>query len=231
MQKSVAIVALIVGIIGCCPVIGKADLVLSFESNVRFMENSGVQELLILARSNNADQLIGLTVDFKLQGGAQFSFVPAADFNRDNIDQDTTSPSFGQIVTSGPDYTKFFSEVGFIGFNNINRSGSSLAIAPADATIANLSLEYINPQTFPVGTTPFGKLRIDTTGLTQGEYPIQITDIFASSNSSTMPRINASSLNGSFVVTAVPEPGTIAWSSILLSVGLFGRRRTKMPVV
>ncbi len=200
-----------------------ADIILSLNNPV-LQQGSGIREVLILGRSDATDQLIGLTADFKGTGGAIFSFVSSTQFNQDNIDQDPMSPTFGLLVTSGPYYTKYFSESGFVAFNNINRAGgSSIAIDNSDNTIAYMSLEYNNNQLFPATATPIGKLRVDITGLGPGTYPINFTDVFA--NGPVGP-VNASSTNGSFSI--IPEPTSFALVVGTMIVGCSARRRREL---
>lgn len=204
-----------------------ADIFLSLDSaSATFVQGSGIRDVRILGRSNAVDQLIGLTADFKGNGGAIFNFVSATQFNQDNIDQDPMSPTFGLLVTSGPFYTKFFSESGFVGFNNINRAGgSSIAIGVGDNTVASMSLEYNNPQTFPAVATPLGKLRVDITGLAPGNYPINFTDAVANGAASQIP---SPSTNGFFTITAIPEPTSFALVVGAMLVGISARRRREI---
>lgn len=204
-----------------------ADIFLSIAStDAVFEEGSGIREVKILGRSNAADSLIGLTADLKASQGARFSFVSAVQFNQDNIDQDPLSPTFGLLVTSGPSYTKYFSELGFVGFNNLNRGGgSSIAIGAGDNTVANMSLEYNNPQLYPATDTPIGKLRVDITGLVPGAYQIAFTDILASGPTAQVNSPLPTATGFFTVVSAVPEPTSFALVVGTMLVGCSARRR------
>ncbi len=175
-----------------------------------FVEGSGVQEVIIRARSNSNDFVGGLTLDFALPDGGTFSFVSQQDFVNDNIDPNTQT-----TVTSGPFYTRRFNEADYIGFGVIDKSGSYLVIDPApNATLGSLSLDFGNSNIlFPNSFQPLGKLRIDVTGLAIGPYTIQVLDGTAFG---TGP-IAVNSTNGTFNITAIPEPSTLA---LLLTSGV-----------
>jgi hypothetical protein len=84
----------------------RGDVIFSFMS-VPFVENSGIQEITMLARSTSADSLISYIADFELLAG-NFSLVPMS-FNgpsrlgSGNIDpasiafRDTTDPKFAYL--------------------------------------------------------------------------------------------------------------------------------------
>jgi len=229
MKKLFALLVLTVGSVAIQSSL-YADIFLSIAStDASFQEGSGIREVKILGRSNAADRLIGLTADLKGSGGTRFSFVSATQFNEDNIDKDPLSPTFDQVITSGPFYTKYFSENGFVGFNNINRGGgSSIAILAGDNTVANMSLEYNNAQLFPATDTPIGKLRIDITGLALGSYSIAFTDIVANNATTQVPSPLPTSAG--FFTIVVPEPTSFALVVGAMVVGFSARRRRELAL-
>jgi hypothetical protein len=191
-----------------------ADVIIDLEP-ATYVAESGIQEMVIRARTNANDSVLGISVNFALPSGGQFAFVTQTEFENDNFD-----PVTMQTVTSGPNYTRYFNEVGYIGFGNIDKSGSFLQIDPApDSTLGYLALEFNSLEALSNSFTPLGKLRINVNGLSVNSYAVNITDAFAVS-SGNLP---VSFSNGSFNIVAVPEPASLAFLGIALTASL-GRR-------
>ena len=126
-----------------------------------------------------------------------------------------------QLATSGtfsnPPGT--FGGLGFLGAGNINGATSSLTIDAADLTnrTANLSLDFVNNQLVGGTDQRIATLSINTTGVAAGTY--NILGLNFDTGSGGAHQVN----NGSFTITAVPEPTSIALLSAVVC-GLVGRR-------
>jgi hypothetical protein len=112
-----------------------------------------------------------------------------------------------------------FGGLGFIGAGNINGPSSSFTIDPADSTnrTANLSLDFVSNQLFGSTDQRIATLSIDTTGVAAGTY--NVLGLNFDTGSGGAHRVN----NGSFTITAVPEPTSIALLSVVVG-GLLGSR-------
>lgn len=108
-----------------------------------------------------------------------------------------------------------FGEAGMVGFGNIQSPPASQFVSSGDNK-ATLSLDFTTPQPFPNVDTVLARMFIDTTGLAIGTYEIRVT--------SAATQVDTSSVNGSFTITAVPEPGTLCFLG-MTSLCLLGRRR------
>ncbi|MCY2977367.1 MAG: PEP-CTERM sorting domain-containing protein [Planctomycetota bacterium] len=112
-----------------------------------------------------------------------------------------------------------FGGLGFLGAGNINGPSSSFTIDAADSTnrTANLSLDFVSSQLFGSTDQRIATLSIDTTGVGAGTY--NILGLNFDTGSGGAHRVN----NGSFTVSAVPEPTSIALLSVV-AVGVLGRK-------
>lgn len=112
-----------------------------------------------------------------------------------------------------------FGLAGFLGAGNINGANSSLGLDPADATnrTANFSLDFTANQLFGAADQRIATLNIDTTGVAAGTYAINGIGFDTGSGGAHTV------FNGSFTISAVPEPTSIALLSVVVG-GVFGRR-------
>lgn len=138
--------------------------------------------------------------------GGNTSDVVIADFG---LNQGQFSPVAGTIGGAG-----------FLGEGNLQGT-SFLGRDPADATnrTVNLSLDFTNPQLFPGADQRIATLNIDTTGLGAGTYNVFIVP----GSLATQGGTTSQGVNGSFIISAVPEPTSIALLSVVVG-GVFGRR-------
>ena len=113
-----------------------------------------------------------------------------------------------------------FGGVGFIGESNINNATSFLQRNTVDPSNAALSIDFVGLQTAPATNTRIATLRIDTTNLAVANYTININSTFFGVNPGT-------AVNGSFAITAVPEPGSLLTVALGLGGAWLGRRRLK----
>jgi PEP-CTERM motif len=150
-----------------------------------FLQNTGIQAVDLLVRSNAADTSLFLTADFQLSAGV---FPTAAGS---------------------------FNQAGMVGAGNIQAPPISQFVSAGNNS-ATLSLDFTNPQLFPAADAVLARMFIDTTGLGIGTYNILVTSIAT--------QVASSSVNGTFTITAVPEPSSL----ILIGVATllsFGRRK------
>jgi hypothetical protein len=111
-----------------------------------------------------------------------------------------------------------FGQPGMVGSGNIQDPPASQFVSAGNNS-ATLSLDFTNAQLFPATNTLLGRMFIDTTGLAQGTYSIQVTS-FAT-------QVASSSTNGSFTITTVPEPGSLCLVG-MASLWVW-RRSRKLP--
>lgn len=98
-----------------------------------------------------------------------------------------------------------FGQAGMVGVGNIQDPPASQFISAGNNS-ATLSLDFTNVQPFPATDTLIGRMFIDTTGVAEGTHNIQVTS-FAT-------QVASSSVNGSFTITAVPEPSSLCLMGI-----------------
>jgi hypothetical protein len=121
---------------------GLADLQITTNSG-SFLQDSGVQTLNVLAKSDAADELISLTVDIQLSDG-DFAFVP------------------GQYDVPG-----------YIGAGNIDAFPSSdFQRDGTDFSLAYLSLDFNVAQLLPSTYGTLANLSFNVNGLAPGNYSI-----------------------------------------------------------
>lgn len=172
-----------------------AAIVLSVASPVAPVTAGTLLNVNVFALGDAADTGIVSTADFALSGGI------------------FTSPNAGT-----------FGLAGMIGNGNINAAGSSFTRDPGNNSLANLSIEFNVSQLFPAANQLFATLAIDTTGLADGTYNINITNADLDGNIGTFS-------GGTFTINAVPEPTSILTAGVGL-VGLwYGRRRMKKKAI
>ncbi len=111
-----------------------------------------------------------------------------------------------------------FGQPGMVGAGNIQAPPASQFVSAGNNS-ATLSLDFTNPQLFPAANTLLGRMFIDTTGVAIGTYSIQVTS-FAT-------QVASSSTNGSFTITAVPEPGSLCLVGIASLWALHKRRKSQ----
>ena len=107
---------------------------------------------------------------------------------------------------------------------------------------ADTSINFSTPQTFGLTTSRIATIKVDTTGLFSGTYGIDLLDIAnvglgatqlllpnpSSAVASPGPGIFQIS-NGTFQITAVPEPASLLTAMVLAMPGVFHRgRRSRM---
>lgn len=93
-----------------------------------------------------------------------------------------------------------------VGFENISLGSSNFD--PFANNQASLSLDFISPQLIPDASQELALLTFDITGLAVGTYELRFLanpEVFNNAN-----QIAALGNNGSFTVTAVPEPSAVA---------------------
>jgi hypothetical protein len=98
-----------------------------------------------------------------------------------------------------------FGQSGMVGVGNIQFSPASQFVSAGDNR-ATLSLDFTNPQLFPEFDTVLARMFIDTTGLAIGTYEIRVT--------SSASEVATSTVNGSFTIAAVPEPGSLCFLGV-----------------
>ncbi len=103
---------------------------------------------------------------------------------------------------------------GMVGQGNIQAPPASLFLGAGDTS--TLSLDFTNPQLFPAIDTVIARMFIDTTGLTVGVYNINVLGVASEAG--------GAGVNGTFTISAVPEPSTFALVG-LTSISLVGIRR------
>jgi hypothetical protein len=108
-----------------------------------------------------------------------------------------------------------FGQAGMLGVGNIQFPPASQFVSTGDNK-ATLSLDFTNPQLFPDVDTVLARMFIDTTGLAIGTYEIRVT--------SSATEVTTSTVNGSFTIAAVPEPGSLCFLGVA-SLCLLGRYR------
>lgn len=169
-------------------------IVLSIEAG-SFQQNSGTQVLRVFARTNANDSLTALATDITLEAGI-YSAVPGT-----------------------------FMEVGQIGFGS---TGASDFFRNSD-TDASLTLEFNMPanppdfdQPFPLLAGELATIAFDVNGLSPGTYAINFSNSFAIDSAANF--IDVIEGNGTFTITAVPEPSTFFMLG-LTATGLCAYRR------
>lgn len=169
-------------------------------SNPEFGANSGVQHLDVSIYSDNSPVLgngLSLVIDFSLDGGAVFD-----------------TPNAGT-----------FGGVNFLGNGNINFTPLNIGDPPPSSFLSAgssgfLSIEFNSSQAMPTVSTLFARLNIDTTGLAVGTYGVNVDNVdFGLFNQSGTVQI------GSFQITAVPEPNSIALLATAGAMGAWVRKR------
>ena len=93
-----------------------------------------------------------------------------------------------------------FDQAGMVGFGNIQAPPSSQFVSAGNNS-ATLTLDFTDPQLLPAVDTVLARMFIDTSGLGEGTYNIVVTSLAAQGP--------ISSVNGSFTITAVPEPSSL----------------------
>lgn len=181
--------------------------------------------VLILALcASNTQAAITIRADSAIYGpGATLGILDV--FISSNTGTDLTfalSTDFELI--DGGDFTVppgVFGQTDFFGEGLLNVDGSFFQ--RADTGVANLSLEFDTIASPPTGEILLAQLSIDLAGLTPGVYQVAITNPFVVDGSAS--DIPTSVFNGSFEVTAVPEPTT----TTILGLGAvaFGVRRIR----
>ncbi len=102
--------------------------------------------------------------------------------------------------------------------SNVNASSTGV-LDPIDARIAYLSLDFTAPQLLPTVTPGvLGTFNFDTNGLAPGTYNILLSALASDSP-------NVVGTNGSFTITAIPEPSSILVTGLGLGAIVFRRRR------
>jgi hypothetical protein len=103
---------------------------------------------------------------------------------------------------------------GFFGAGNLTGGSGFVTASPFTSSVLNL--EFTTSQLFPSSDVKIATLSIDKTGLGEGTYSIVASGLF------TEAAVNTS-FNGSFTITAVPEPTTLAFLGFACS-GVVGSR-------
>lgn len=102
--------------------------------------------------------------------------------------------------------------------SNVNGSSTGV-LDPLDARIAYLSLDFTAPQLIPTGAPGvLGTFNFNTNGLAPGTYGILLSAL-----ASEGP--NVVGTNGSFTISAVPEPSSIFVTALGFGTIIFRRRR------
>ncbi len=104
---------------------------------------------------------------------------------------------------------------GMVGQGNIQAPPASLFVGNG-TDISTLSLDFTNAQLFPDVDTVIARMFIDTTGLAVGVYDINVLGVAS--------QAGGSGVNGTFTISAVPEPSTFALVG-LTAFSLVGIRR------
>lgn len=93
-----------------------------------------------------------------------------------------------------------FGQAGMVGAGNIQDPPASQFVSAGNNS-ATLSLDFTNAQLFPATDTLLGRMFINTNGVATGTYNIQVTSFSTQASSN--------SVNGSFTISTVPEPGSL----------------------
>lgn len=141
------------------------------------------------------------TANFQLNTGVQ-----AVDFFvRSDAADSTLFLTVDFELSSGvfPTAAGVFDQPGMVGFGNIQPPPGSQFVSSGNNS-ATLSLDFTNPQLFPAVDTVLARIFIDTTSFGIGTYGIRVTSVASQVDLSA-----TSSGNGSFTISAVPEPGSL----------------------
>lgn len=125
------------------------------------------------------------------------------------------------IDSGAPALGNFTSPISYIlNLDASNVNGSSTGVLdPIDPRIAYLSLDFTAPQLIPTAAPGvLGTFNFDTNGIVPGTYGILLSAL-----ASDGP--NVVGTDGSFTITAVPEPSSIFVTGLGLSAIVFRRRR------
>lgn len=191
-----------------------AAIVLSFGAPQTFNADSGVQQITVFASSTlgGGENIPTIGADFFLSRGTGTG-TPV--FNAPN------AGLFGGTIVGGPD-----NGLARLGDGNINTTAnaSSFDRDTVDPSVGTLNLTFQNlNQAVTSAPTPLATLLINTNGLGTGSFNISAENGFFGANS--IPTVS-----GTFNITAVPEPTSIALLTVAIG-GVFGRkvlrRRTK----
>jgi hypothetical protein len=113
-----------------------------------------------------------------------------------------------------------FGNPGDYGEGNIDEASEFLR-DPEDLQSAVLTLEFNSAETMPIADATIARLAIDTTGVGPGTYAINIFNPFTQDGDGV--DIPSTAVGGSFTISAVPEPTSLA----VLSIGCIGSVLTR----
>lgn len=184
-----------------------AAILFSFGAPRTFEADTGIQQITVFANSTigAGENIPTIGADFFLTAG---SGTGTPVFNAPN------AGLFGGTISGGPE-----NGLTRLGDGNINTTAnaSSFDRDTVDPSVGTLNLTFQNlNQTVSNAPTPLATLLINTAGLGAGTFNISVQNGFAGAN-------NIPIANGQFIITAVPEPTSMALLGVVIG-GVAGRR-------